>query len=98
MSDFTKGQWSVYIIRCADQSLYTGISNDVTRRFTQHQDQTKRSAKYLRGKTPLTLVYQELAGTRSDASKREWQLKQMCKASKEKLIARHAINTTAEHR
>jgi putative endonuclease len=80
-------EWSVYIIRCRDNSLYTGISNDVERRFSEHADQAKRCARYLRGRGPLELVFQADVGSRTKALKMERRIKKMSKADKEKLVA-----------
>ena len=76
MSDY-----SVYLVRCRDGSLYTGITTDVARRIAEHQDGTK-GAKYLRGKGPLTLVYQQEIGDRSLASKIESRIKRLASAEK----------------
>ena len=81
--------WQVYIIRCSDDSLYTGISNDVERRWQQHVDQ--RGAKYFRGRTPVELVYLEGADDRSSASRREAAIKRLRRPDKELLIV-SAIN------
>lgn len=77
--------WSVYIIRCADGSLYTGITTEVERRFAEHELQGLKSAKYLRGRAPLELVYSRVVGTRSEAAKEEWRIKRLSKAEKESL-------------
>ena len=69
--------WSVYIIRCGDGSLYTGIATDVERRFGEHLSQGPKSAKYLRGRLPLEMVYQSEIGSRSQASKEELRIKRM---------------------
>ncbi len=74
--------WSVYLLRCGDGSLYTGIATDVSRRVAQHKDGEK-GAKYLRGRGPLDLVFQQEIGDRSLASKIEHQVKQFPKAYKE---------------
>jgi putative endonuclease len=79
--------WRVYIIRCRDNSLYTGISNNVVRRFSEHTDQAKRCAKYLRGKGPLKLVFHADAGSMIEALKLERRIKKMSKAKKEELVA-----------
>jgi len=76
--------WYVYIILCTDGSLYTGISNDVERRFIQHQE--KKGAKYFRSHTPLKLVYLENDHTRSSASQREYQIKQLTHKQKQSLL------------
>ncbi len=79
--------WFLYLIRCADNSLYTGITIDLDRRFAEHQSQGKKCAKYLRGKAPLELVFTTEVGTKSDASRLELRLKKCSKATKEKLVA-----------
>ena len=73
--------FSVYLVRCRDGSLYTGIATDVARRLIEHEDGA-RGAKYLRGKGPLKLVYQKQVGDRSLASKIENRIKRMSKAEK----------------
>lgn len=78
--------WSVYLVRCADNSLYTGIATDVARRFAEHQAQGPKTARYLRGRAPLTLVFQCPAGDRSAALKLEYRIKQLAKADKLKLV------------
>lgn len=67
--------WSVYLIRCGDGSLYTGIATDVDRRFAEHLSQGPKAAKYLRGRMPLEIVYRRELGTRSEASKEELRIK-----------------------
>ncbi|MBQ3503481.1 MAG: GIY-YIG nuclease family protein [Oscillospiraceae bacterium] len=76
--------WYLYILRCRDGSLYTGITTDVDKRFLAHSE--GRGAKYTRGRAPLELVYREECGSHSDALKRELQIKALTKAEKEKLI------------
>lgn len=78
--------WSVYIIRCGDGTLYTGISNDVTKRFAIHQTGGKQSAKYTRSRQPLTLAFTAEVGTQAEASRIEYRIKQLPKQKKEKLI------------
>ena len=80
--------WSVYIILCSDDSLYTGITTDVTRRLCQHA--AGRGAKYFRGRQPLRLVYLEDEHSRSSASRRECLIKAMNRADKARLIAQQA--------
>ncbi|MDA7896572.1 GIY-YIG nuclease family protein [bacterium] len=79
--------WSVYLIRCGDDSLYCGISNNVTRRVTDHQSQGPKCAKYLRGRTPLRLVYERKIGTRAQASREEYRIKRLSRKLKEALIS-----------
>jgi len=69
--------WFLYLIRCKDGSLYTGITTDVERRFIEHQ--SGKGAKYLRGKAPLTLAFQQKVGSRSAALKAEASIKQLSK-------------------
>ena len=74
------GEWSVYIIRSNDDSLYTGISKDPQKRFEAHK-QKKTQAKFFRGKVPKNIVFVESGHTHSSALKREASIK---KSSKEK--------------
>ena len=74
--------YSVYLIRCRDDSVYTGIATDVARRLTEHGHGSK-GAKFLRGKGPLTLIYEQEIGDRSLASKIESRVKRLPKADKE---------------
>ncbi len=76
--------WQVYIILCSDNSLYTGISNDVERRMQQHASQ--RGARYFRGRQPQQLVYLESGHDRSSASRREAAIKKLRRPDKERLI------------
>ncbi len=76
--------WSVYLLRCADGSLYTGIATDVSRRLAEHQDGNK-GAKYLRGRGPLQLVFHQRIGDRSLATKIEHRIKRFPKEYKEDL-------------
>ena len=78
--------WYLYLIRCRDSTLYTGISTDVDRRLAQHQGEGNAGSKYLKGRGPLSLVFQEKLGSKSLALKVEWRVKRMSKARKEKLI------------
>ena len=65
------------MIRCGDGSLYTGIANDVERRFGEHVSQGRKAAKYLRGRLPLEIVYRKEIGSRSEASKEELRITRM---------------------
>lgn len=78
--------YSVYIVRCIDDSLYTGIATDVARRIAEHES-SSRGAKYLRGRGPYELVLQQEIGDRGAASKVEHRLKALMKSEKEDLIA-----------
>ncbi len=75
----------VYILLCADQTLYTGITTDVKRRVKEHNTSAK-GAKYTRSRRPVTLLYHEVCADRSSASKREYEIKKMDQIKKYKLI------------
>jgi len=77
--------FSLYIVRCADDTLYTGIAADVGKRISEHES-GPRGAKYLRGKGPLRLEFAEAVGDRAVASALEYRVKQLSKAQKEALI------------
>lgn len=76
--------WVVYMIYCSDESLYTGISNDVEKRYAQHVAQ--KGAKYFRGRKPEKLVYLEEGHDRSSATKRELEIKKLSRDNKKQLI------------
>lgn len=80
------GPWFVYILRCADQSLYTGITNDLQRRLEQH-NASPRGARYTRSRRPVQLVYREQWPDRASALRREHALKRLDRAAKAALIA-----------
>lgn len=72
--------WTVYILRCADDTLYTGITNDLPNRLAAHE--SGKGAKYLRGRTPFTLVYTETHPGKSEALKRELKIKGLSRSGK----------------
>ncbi len=82
-------QWQLYLVRTASGSLYAGISTDPQRRLRQHQGELTGGARALRGKGPLQLVWTFAACNRSHASVLEYQLKQLKKADKERLVQGH---------
>jgi len=77
--------WHLYMVRTNHGHLYTGISQDVSRRFLEHQEEGKKAAKFLRGKGPLKLVFQQEIGSKSSALKAESALKKLPKWQKENL-------------
>ena len=83
-------QWSLYLIRTAQASLYTGVTTDVQRRFAEHENRDKKNkgAKALRGKGPLKLVFKIVVGNRSDALKLEYKVKKLSRTDKQQLISR----------
>lgn len=82
-------KWSLYLVRTAEGSLYTGVSTDVKRRLSEHENNDKKNkgAKALRGKGPLTLVFKIVVGNKSDALMLEYKIKQLSRIDKERLIS-----------
>ncbi len=78
--------WTVYIVRCADDTLYTGIAKDAARRAEEHNSNDLLGARYTRTRRPVALVYEDVVATRSDALKYEYRIKQMSRKEKEELI------------
>jgi len=78
--------WTVYIIRCDDESLYTGVTTDLARRFAEHGSR-RRGAKFFSGRSPEEVVYVETGHTRSSASRREAAIKKLSREGKLRLIA-----------
>ncbi len=78
------GRWFVYILRCADGSLYTGIAKDLDRRLEQHNAGT--ASRYTRSRLPVTLEYQEEQPSQSMALKRELAIKAISRKAKEALV------------
>ena len=76
--------WKLYILRCGDGTLYTGITTDVEKRLDAHR--SGKGAKYTRGRGPLELVYSEKCGDHSSALKRELEIKRLTREETEKLI------------
>ena len=79
--------WSIYLIRDDSNSLYTGITIDVDRRFHEHCDASGKGAKYTRARKGLTLVYACELGSRSLACRAEYRLKRLAKKDKERIVA-----------
>ncbi len=83
--------WYVYLLRCSDNTLYTGITTDLTRRLKEHNS-SKLGAKYTRARRPVQLAYVEAAQNRSLASKQECQLKKLSKIKKEQLVTQYLFD------
>lgn len=81
-----RSSWTVYIVSCADKSLYTGIAIDMVRRLAQHNGEIVGGARYTSGRRPVNLVYQEICGSRSEASRREAKIKKLNKIQKIQLL------------
>jgi putative endonuclease len=81
-------KWFVYVLRCADGSLYTGVTTDVERRVKEHNGEGAKGkgAKYTKAHRPVKLAHQETVQTRSEAQIREAELRRLSKAEKEKLV------------
>lgn len=77
--------WYIYILRCHDNSLYTGVTTDCGRRLHEH-NHSARGAKYTRTRRPVVLAYQEQAANRSEAQRREAQVKRLSPTQKQALI------------
>lgn len=77
--------WWVYIVRCADGTLYCGVARDVDARVAQHN--AARGAKYTRGRLPVALVWRERQATRGDALRRELDVKRLTRSAKLRLLA-----------
>lgn len=86
MNELDNKTWTVYLLKCANNALYCGITNDLSKRLRQHNGEIKGGAKYTYANSPCELVYQETASDRSCASKREYEIKQMDKSDKLLLI------------
>ena len=77
--------YSIYIVQCSDDTLYTGITTDVKRRVNEH-NHSEKGAKYTKLRRPVHLVYTEKAENRSEASKREYAIKKLSRTQKLELI------------
>lgn len=77
--------WFIYLLRCADNSLYAGVTTDLERRLHEHNQSRTKGAKYTRVRRPVTIAYAEQATTRQHACQREYQVRKLSKHEKEKL-------------
>ncbi len=84
----TSKNWFVYMLRCADGSLYTGVATDLQRRLQEHNDSDALGARYTRARRPVVLVYSETAESRSAVCQREAAIKKLRKVEKERLVAK----------
>lgn len=76
------------MLRCADNSLYTGITKEIARRLIEHNTDDKKGARYTRSRRPVQLVYEEQCEDRADASRREYALKRLTRQQKLLLLQR----------
>lgn len=79
-------QWYTYILLCADNTLYTGVTTDPDRRLQEHNEDNKKGARYTRVRRPVRLVYQEFSESRAEACRREAAIKKLSRPQKLKLI------------
>ncbi|MBQ0754847.1 MAG: GIY-YIG nuclease family protein [Gammaproteobacteria bacterium] len=87
-------QWFLYIIRAADDTLYTGVTTDVARRFSEHEKGGPQAAKYLRHRQPLTLCYHTAIGDRAQALRAEYRVKKLKRQAKEAMIVQQPDELT----
>jgi putative endonuclease len=87
--------WSVYILRCSDGTLYTGITNDLDKMIESHS--SGQGSKYTKSRLPVELVYQEQANNRSEATRRELEIKGFSREEKMKLIEENQISLQQNH-
>ena len=85
----SKSTFSLYIVRCADGTLYTGIATDVNKRLAEHES-GPRGSKFLRGRGPLEIIFSEVVGDRSSASQMEYRVKQLNRAQTLALVEGHS--------
>jgi putative endonuclease len=84
-------QWWVYLLSCADGTLYTGITTDLTRRVAEHNGIRPGGARYTAARKPVHLVYAEVSATRSTAGQREYQLRTLPRSRKLALVATYQL-------
>ena len=87
-----KSKWHLYILKCGDGTLYTGITNDLARRLKQHNDGS--ASRYTRSRLPVKLIYEESCRSRSHALKKELAVKSLTRQEKDKYIRRKKSITT----
>jgi putative endonuclease len=78
--------WYVYLLNCADNTFYTGITTEPKRRLHEHNHDDKKAAKYTRARRPLSMVYFEQCESRSEAGSREYQIRKLSRAKKQLLV------------
>ena len=85
--------WYVYLLRCGDGTLYTGITDDLDRRLAAHR--AGRGAKYTKPRRPVRLSYWEAFDTKEEAMRREWAIKRLSRKEKERLIVKRQSDTSS---
>ncbi|MDG2460483.1 MAG: GIY-YIG nuclease family protein [Luminiphilus sp.] len=84
--------WHVYIVRCADESLYTGVTTDLRRRISQHNGIASGGARYTRSRRPVALVWSRTCASRSAAQKEETAVRRLSRRQKLALIRQHGMS------
>lgn len=85
-------RWFVYMVRCADNTLYTGVTTDIERRLHEHNG-SARGARYTRARRPVTMVWQEESENRAAACRREYEVRNFDRLKKLDLLAEFSQNT-----
>ncbi|MCF6218332.1 MAG: GIY-YIG nuclease family protein [Gammaproteobacteria bacterium] len=80
-------EWFVYMVRCVDGSLYTGVTTELQRRVDEHNGSNQLGARYTRSRRPVVLVYQERCDSRPHACQREYAIKQLTRGAKLALLS-----------
>ncbi len=88
-SELSVSSWYVYMVRCADATIYTGIARDLGARIVQHN--AGQGAKYTKNRRPVTLVYEECAANRGAALRREYAIKRLTAQEKRRLISNQGV-------
>jgi predicted GIY-YIG superfamily endonuclease len=91
-----KSKWFLYILKCSDGTLYTGITNDIARRIRQHNEGS--ASRYTRSRLPVKLLYRESCRGRSQALKKEFAVKSLSRKEKEEYIGKRKNITTKSPR
>ena len=89
MKKVSKNPYFVYIVKCSDKTLYTGISNNLERRLRQHNGEIVGGAFYTQNKRPVKLVYKEKMKSHSDAIKRELEIKKLTRKQKMNIVEKY---------
>ena len=87
--------WYVYMVRCVDQTLYTGVTTDLERRLREHNECNRTGARYTRARRPVTLAWHEAQTDRAQATRREAVIKRMSRQCKDELIEQACSRTTS---
>ena len=82
-----EAEWRVYLLQCADESLYAGVTTDINRRLQQHNGLLPGGARYTRGRRPAKVVWSEVCGSKSEALQREAAVRRLSRRQKQALIA-----------